>query len=84
MVAPVKPPTQLKRVAAQGKATSHPLTPPNAHKVTWITSPMPEVAVMVSPPVSGPSCAKHPLLFEEPVMSGEEVIVMEAPATSGE
>jgi len=85
MVAPIKPPTQSKRVAAKGKAASHPTTRPWACKVMQIMSPTPEVAEVAAPitPVIGPSWANHPSLFEEPVMSWDEGIRKDAPMTSG-
>ena len=68
-VAPVKPPTQSKKVASKGKAIHRPTTQPHVHKVTRITSPTPEVArvEVPSPPIAGPSWAIHVPLFEEPV-----------------
>jgi len=73
-VAPVKPPTQLKKVTSKGKAIPHPTTQPHACKVTWIASPMSEVTgvKVPSPPITGPSWASHAPLFEEPVGLGEE------------
>jgi len=58
-LAPIKPPTQLKRAASKGKAVSHPMMQPRARKVTRLTSPTPEVAeVEVLPsPIAGPSQA---------------------------
>ena len=85
-VATIKPPTQSKRVAAKRKATSHPMTWPQACKVTWVLSPTLEITEVVVPipPVSGPSQANQPPLFEEPIASGSEGIRKEAPTTSGE
>jgi len=53
MVAPVDPPTQPKWVT-KGKAASHPMMHPQAHKVTQVASPMPEVMGVLdtTPPVT--------------------------------
>ena len=85
-VAPVKPLTQSKWVAAKGKAASHPTTQPQAPKVMCIVSPTPEVAevVVLIPPVTGSSWANHPSLFEGPVVLGDEEIGKEAPTMSCE
>src|SRR5882724_8312801 len=74
MVAPVKPATKLTRVAAKGKAIPCPVTLPQVHKTTWLTSPSPGVAEVTAPapPVAGPSQVMPSLLFEGPDLSGEE------------
>src|SRR5882724_13499008 len=73
-VAPVKPPTQLKRAASKGKVVSRPTTRPHMHKVTQLASPTPEVAeVEVLPsPIAGPSQVGHPPLFVDSVRSGDD------------
>jgi len=48
-VAPVRPPTQSKRVATKGKAASHPVMQPWARKVTQIASPTPEIVAPTTP-----------------------------------
>ena len=47
---------------------------------------MPEVfgVVALATPVTGPSQEDHPVLFEEPIVSGGEEIRKEATVTSGE
>jgi len=82
----IKPPTQSKMVSARGKATSGPMTQPQAHNVTWIVSPTPEISEVKAPlpPITGPSQANQPSLFEDPVVLGDEGIRREAPVTSGE
>ena len=84
-VAPVKPPTQTKRVTSKGKAVPCPTTRLHVCKVTWIMRPMPEVAKVeaLSPPIAGPSQAGHAPLFEEPVGLGDDNVGKEAPASSG-
>ena len=77
MVAPAKPPTQPKWVAAKGKgkAVLHPMIRPHACKVTRVTSPMLEVVKVVAlTPVTGPSREDLPALFEAPVVLGGEGI----------
>jgi len=84
-VAPTKPVTQPKKVAAKGKGVSHPATQPWAHKLTWVVSSSPAVAEVKvpAPPVtclSWPTCLP---LFEEPAMSGDEDIRKVTLTTSG-
>ena len=85
-VAPVKPPTQPKRAASKGKAVSHPTMRLHMHKVTWLTSPTPEVTeVEVLPsPIAGPSWVGCPPLFVDLVRLGDDHTGKGAPASSGE
>src|SRR5882724_4554066 len=75
-VAPVKPPTQSRKVASKGKAVSHPTTRPHAHKVTRIVTPMPEVTDVAAPlpPVTGPSRASCAPIFEVADGSGDKQV----------
>ena len=84
-VAPVKPPTQVKKVMSKGKDIPCPTTQPHVHKVMWITSPMPEVAKVVAsfPPTAGPSQAIRIPLFEEPVGLGDDNVGKEGPMPYG-
>ena len=72
-VAPVKPPTQSRKVASKGKAVPCPTMQPHVCKVTQIVAPMPEVADVAAPhpPVAGPSRASCGPLFEDAVRSGD-------------
>src|SRR5882724_7779104 len=85
-VAPVKPPTQLKRAMSKGKVVSHPTTRPRARKVTRLVSPTPEVAEgeVLPSPIAGPSRAGHPPLFVDSVRSGDDHTGKGAPVSSGE
>ena len=84
-VAPVKPPTQLKKIASKMKAVPHPTTRLCVRKVTQITSPMPKVAGVEapSPPIAGLSWESCDPLFEEPVGLGHDHVRMGAPTSSG-
>jgi len=79
-VAPVKPPTQSRKVMPKGKAVPHPTMQLHACKVTWIMTLMPEVAEVEAPhpPIAGPSRASCGPLFEEAVRSGDEQVRMGA------
>ena len=85
-VAPVKPPTQPKRAASKGKATSRPTTRPRPRKVTRVASPTPEVAdvEVLPPPIAGPSRVGRSPLFVDSVGSGDDHIEKGAPTSSGE
>src|SRR5882724_2812293 len=84
-VAPVKPPTQSRKVVPKGKAVSHPMMQPCEHKVTQIATLTPEVTDLATPlpPVAGPSQGSHAPLFEEADGSGDEKVGKGAPASSG-
>jgi len=85
-VAPVKLPTQSRKVVSKGKAVSHPTTRLRARKVTQIATPMLEVADVAAPPlppVAGPSRASRAPLFEVADGSGNEQVEKGAPASSG-
>jgi len=84
-VALIKPQTQYKWNTAKGKGASQPATHPCTCKVTCISSPFPEVVAVEEPtlPIAGSSQATPPLLFEEPVISGDKGIGIGGP-TLGE
>ena len=85
-VAPVEPPTQLKRTASKGKVVSHPMMRLCMCKVTQFMSSTPEVTEVevLPPPIAGPNQAGHSPLFVDSVRSGDDHIGKEAPASSGE
>src|SRR5882724_1508242 len=84
-VAPVKCPTQSRKVVPKGKAVPHPTARPCAHKFTRIVTLTPEVTDVVAPlpPIAGPSRASRAPLFEEAAGSGDEQVGGGAPASSG-
>ena len=84
-MAPNRPVTRPKKVAAKGKGVSHPATQPQAHKVTCITSPTPEVAKIEVPLLQTaiPSQVSCTPLFKEPARLGDEDIGMGAPVKNG-
>ena len=84
-MAPVKPPTQPRKVAPKGKAVPHPTMRPCVHKVTQIVTLMPEVAKAEAPPppIAVPSQASHSPLFEEAFGLGDEQVGKGAPTSSG-
>src|SRR5882724_3927565 len=73
-VAPVKPPTQSRKVASKGKAVPCLTMRLCVFKVTQIVTPMPEVAKVgvPPPPIAGPSQMSHASLFEEAFGSGDK------------
>src|SRR5882724_10922876 len=75
-VAPVKRPTQSRKVAPKGKAVPRPTTRPRVHKFTRIATPMPEVTDVVAPlpPIASPSRASRAPPFEEAAGSGDEQV----------
>jgi len=85
-VAPVKPPTQLKRAASKGKVVSRPTTRPHVRNVTCLMSPTPEVAKgeVLPSPIAGPSRVGRPPLFVDLVGSGDDYTGKGAPVSSGE
>src|SRR5882724_3421083 len=84
-VAPVKPPTQSRKVASKGKAVSRPMTRLHVRKVTRIATPMLEVTDVATPlpPVAGPSRASRAPLFEVADGSGDKQVEKGAPTSSG-
>src|SRR5882724_365019 len=84
-VAPVKRPTQSRKVAPKGKAVPRPTTRPRARKFTRIATPTPEVTDVAAPlpPIAGPSRASHAPLFEEAAGLGDEQVGRGAPTSSG-
>src|SRR5882724_3733884 len=84
-MAPVKRPTQSRKVAPKGKAVPHPTTRLCARKFTRIATPMPEVTDIAAPlpPIASPSRASRAPLFEEAAGSGDEQVRRGAPASSG-
>src|SRR5882724_5119928 len=84
-MAPVKPPTQSRKVTPKGKAVSHPMMRPCARKVTQIMTPMPEVTDVAAPlpPIAGPSWVSCAPLFEVADGSGDEQVGKGAPTSSG-
>src|SRR5882724_527826 len=84
-MAPVKPPTHPMKAASKGKVVPRPTMWLCAHKVTWIATPMPEVAAVEAPPppIAGPSRVRRAPLFEEAVGSRDEQVGKVAPVSSG-
>src|SRR5882724_12879992 len=84
-MAPVKCPTQSRKVAPKGKVVPHPTVRLRVRKFTQIATLTPEVTDVAAPlpPITGPSQASHAPLFEEAVGSGDEQVGRGAPASSG-